>query len=84
MSSGVVSDLRFASQDTHASWDEIVLGGTRAAQGMASFADQLTSEDARVIHAYIIERATHEPGWAERFASWFGENACVPVTWVVD
>jgi len=83
-STGMIPDLRFASREVHASWDDIVLGGTRASQGMASFADQLTSEDARVIHAYIIERATHEPGWTERLASWFGENACVPVMWVVD
>jgi quinohemoprotein ethanol dehydrogenase len=83
-SSGLIPDLRYASREVHASWDDIVLGGTRASQGMASFADQLSSEDARAIHAYIIERATHEPGWAERIGTWFGENACVPVTWVVD
>jgi hypothetical protein len=32
----------------------------------------------------VVSRATHEPGWLERFASWFGENACMPVTWLVD
>jgi len=83
-SSGMIPDLRYASREVHESWNDIVLGGTRAAQGMASFADQLTPDDARVIHAYIVERATHEPTLVERVATWFGENACVPVMWVVD
>jgi len=80
----MIPDLRYASREVHESWNDIVLGGTRAAQGMASFADQLTPDDARVIHAYIVERATHEPTLVERVATWFGENACVPVMWVVD
>ena len=83
-SSGLVPDLRYASRETHERWSDIVLGGTRAAQGMVSFADQLSEDDARAIHAYVISRATHEPGWLERFGTWFGENACVPVSWVVD
>ncbi|HVN37945.1 MAG TPA: PQQ-dependent dehydrogenase, methanol/ethanol family [Myxococcota bacterium] len=83
-SSGLVPDLRYASREVHERWSDIVLGGTRAAKGMASFADQLSDEDARAIHAYVVERATHEPGWLERFGTWFGENACVPVSWVVD
>jgi quinohemoprotein ethanol dehydrogenase len=83
-SSGLIPDLRYMSREVHGQWSDIVLGGTRAAQGMASFADQLGEEDARAIHAYVVSRATHEPGWLERFASWFGENACMPVTWLVD
>ena len=83
-SSGMIPDLRFASREVHERWSDIVLGGTRTAQGMASFADQLGENDARAIHAYVISRATHEPGWLERFGSWFGENACLPVSWVVD
>jgi hypothetical protein len=54
------------------------------AKSMKPFADQPSEDDARAIHAYVISRATHEPGWLERFGSWFGENACVPVSWVVD
>jgi PQQ-dependent dehydrogenase (methanol/ethanol family) len=83
-SSGMIPDLRYASREVHESWNDIVLGGTRAAQGMASFADQLSADDARVIHAYVISRATHEPELVERIASWLGENACMPVMWVVD
>ena len=35
----------------------IVLGGARAANGMASFADALDAEEAEAIRAYIIDRA---------------------------
>jgi mono/diheme cytochrome c family protein len=77
-------DLRFSSREVHERWSDVVLGGTRAAQGMASFADQLTQDDAQAIHAYVIERARHEPGWIERAGIWFGQNACLPVSWVVD
>ena len=83
-SSGMIPDLRFASRDTHERWNDIVLGGTRAAQGMASFADVLSREESDAIHAYVIERALHEPTALESVAKWFGAYACVPVTWLVD
>jgi quinohemoprotein ethanol dehydrogenase len=54
---GVTPDLRYASADTHASFNDIVLGGTRVHKGMASFADVLNADDANAIHAYVIERA---------------------------
>jgi mono/diheme cytochrome c family protein len=60
VSSGVVSDLRFASADTHASWDEIVRGGSLNAIGMASFRDLLSKEDAEAIRAYVISRAIED------------------------
>ena len=60
MSSGVVTDLRFASADTHASWDEIVRGGSLSAIGMASFRDLLSKEDAEAIRAYVISRAIED------------------------
>jgi quinohemoprotein ethanol dehydrogenase len=60
VSSGVVSDLRFASADTHASWDEIVRGGSLTAIGMASFRDLLSAEDAEAIRAYVISRARED------------------------
>ncbi len=56
---GVTPDLRYASPDTHARFNDIVLGGTRAHKGMASFADLLSADDATSIHAYVIQRA-HE------------------------
>jgi quinohemoprotein ethanol dehydrogenase len=60
VSSGVVSDLRFASPDTHASWDDIVRGGSLSAIGMASFRDLLSKEDAEAIRAYVISRAIED------------------------
>ena len=57
MTSGVVPDLRFASSDTHERFGDIVLGGTRQHKGMASFADALSIDDARFVHAYVIKRA---------------------------
>jgi quinohemoprotein ethanol dehydrogenase len=83
-SSALMPDLRFASREVHVQWNDIVLGGTRASKGMASFADMLSEEDARAIHAYVISRALHEPGMLEQIGSWFGANACIPVTWMVD
>jgi PQQ-dependent dehydrogenase (methanol/ethanol family) len=84
MSSGMIPDLRFASRETHRRWGDIVLGGTRAAQGMASFADVLSQEESDAIHAYVVSRALHEPTATESLAAWFGEYACLPVTWLVD
>jgi len=54
---GVNPDLRYASAETHANFDAIVLGGVRAHKGMASFADLLSADDVRSIHAYVIRRA---------------------------
>jgi quinohemoprotein ethanol dehydrogenase len=57
MTSGVVPDLRYASLETHEQFHDIVLGGVRAHQGMASFADALSVDEATWIHAYVLERA---------------------------
>jgi quinohemoprotein ethanol dehydrogenase len=60
VSSGVVSDLRFASADTHATWQDIVRGGSLSSIGMASFRDLLSDEDAEAIRAYVIARALQD------------------------
>jgi mono/diheme cytochrome c family protein len=60
VSSGVVSDLRFASPETHASWEEIVRGGSLRNKGMASFRDLLSTEDAEAVRAYVISRAIED------------------------
>jgi quinohemoprotein ethanol dehydrogenase len=54
---GGVKDLRHMMPATHAAFLDIVLGGTRAANGMASFADTLTRDEAQAIHHYLIARA---------------------------
>ena len=45
------------SPETHAAFNNIVLYGARADQGMAPFADVLKEADADAIHAYIIDEA---------------------------
>jgi len=59
---GGIKDLRHMAPATHGEFIEIVLGGKRAARGMASFADMLTREDAEAIHQYLIARANQD--WA--------------------
>jgi len=60
---GGVKDLRQMSSETHLHFQDIVLGGARKTQGMASFADVLKAEDAQAIHDYLIARATED--WGE-------------------
>jgi quinohemoprotein ethanol dehydrogenase len=59
---GGVKDLRFMDAKTHASFADIVLNGTRADRGMASFAKVLSREDVDAIHAYVISRAQEDWG----------------------
>ncbi|TIX49482.1 PQQ-dependent dehydrogenase, methanol/ethanol family [Alteraurantiacibacter aquimixticola] len=59
---GGVKDLRHMSAETHATFADIVLGGSRAANGMASFADVLSSEESEAIHHYLIARANEDWG----------------------
>ena len=61
-----MTDLRFASEETHLQWNAIVLGGLRASRGMASFADALSAADAQAIRAYVVERAWADPGLVGR------------------
>ena len=55
-----VKDLRWMTPETHKEFDDIVLGGKRAALGMASFKDLLTQTDADDVHAYLIARANED------------------------
>jgi quinohemoprotein ethanol dehydrogenase len=60
---GGVKDLRYMSAESHARFLDIVLGGTRAQQGMASFRDLLSKDQAERIHDYLIARANED--WSE-------------------
>ena len=55
----MVTDLRYLTAEQHAAWMGAVIGGMHKDRGMASYAGSLTAEDARNIHAFVIERA-HE------------------------
>jgi len=59
---GGVKDLRQMTRETHAAFNDIVLKGTRADKGMASFASLLKPEDVEAIHAYVISRANEDWG----------------------
>lgn len=53
---GVIPDLRYSSPQIHKMWNEIVLGGMLADNGMASFSDVLSEEEAQQIRAYVVKR----------------------------
>jgi len=55
---GLLPDLRRIPPEIHDAFNDIVLHGIFASVGMARFSDVLTSNDAKAIHAYIIDQAT--------------------------
>jgi quinohemoprotein ethanol dehydrogenase len=59
---GGVKDLRHMTPATHRDFLAVVIDGTRAANGMASFADVITREEAEAIHQYLIARANEDWG----------------------
>ena len=58
---GLVPDLRysFALADDQL-FHDIVIGGDLSANGMVSFKDVLTDEDAEAVRAYLIARANED------------------------
>jgi len=56
-SGGVLPDLRYSSTLKSEQWSQIVLGGMLQANGMVSFSDELSRQDAEAIRAYVIFRA---------------------------
>jgi quinohemoprotein ethanol dehydrogenase len=59
-SAGVIPDLRRMTSETWQNFDAIVLGGTLADQGMASFADVIDKEKIDALRAYITVRAIED------------------------
>ena len=84
VSPGLLPDLRLASREVHEQWNDIVLGGTRAANGMASFADVLDVAAAEAIHAYVLERAHQSPTLLQRVAGFAAQHVCIPISLVTD
>jgi quinohemoprotein ethanol dehydrogenase len=64
---GGIKDLRFMSAETHAQFQDIVIGGARKQLGMAGFADKLSTADAAAIHSYLVARANED--WGQKSAS---------------
>ena len=84
-STGLIPDLRFANVEVHNSWNDIVLGGTRAKNGMASFADLITEEEAQAVQAWVISRATRDPSALDHVVRWLADSSfCLHARWVTD
>jgi mono/diheme cytochrome c family protein len=56
-SEGEVPDLRLVDKAVYDQFDDIVRGGILADNGMASFKDVLSKEDADAIKAYILDQS---------------------------
>ncbi|MDC0587100.1 PQQ-dependent dehydrogenase, methanol/ethanol family, partial [Gammaproteobacteria bacterium] len=54
---GVIADLRYMDKKTHDNFLAITLGGLYTNKGMVGFADKISEQDAKDIHAYLIQRA---------------------------
>ena len=57
---GGVKDLRFMTAESHARFNEVVLGGILQDKGMASFAGQLSPSEVEAIHAFLIARGNED------------------------
>ena len=62
ISGGTIPDLRYMTTETHGMFNDIVLGGSRAGNGMPGFANELSEFDANAVQAYIISRARETYG----------------------
>jgi alcohol dehydrogenase (cytochrome c)/quinohemoprotein ethanol dehydrogenase len=60
VSGGVLPDLRRSSALTDDSWFEIVLRGDLQSQGMVSFSQELSREDAGAVRSYVISRRNQD------------------------
>lgn len=54
---GVLADLRYMTEETHNNFNAITLGGLYTDKGMVGFASRLSEQDAKDIHAYLIQRS---------------------------
>ena len=55
---GILPDLRYsATLGTSEAWAAVVLDGQLAPNGMASFASEISADDADAIRAYVIAQA---------------------------
>jgi quinohemoprotein ethanol dehydrogenase len=52
--SGSVPDLRFASEETHAAWNAIVIGGAKRENGMPAL--EISPEDAEAVRQYVLNK----------------------------
>lgn len=65
---GVLPDLRYSDTLASDGWFHVVLGGILQTNGMVSFKEELSHEDAAAIRAYVIFRANQSKAEAEHGA----------------
>ena len=56
-SGGLVPDLRYAAEQTHAAWDAIVLGGSLRDKSMPAFGGILSKAESDAVHAFVVSEA---------------------------
>lgn len=61
----VAPDLRLMTLETHAEYEDIVLDGSRAAQGMAGFAGSLSVDDVQAVRAFLIRQSQALREWQD-------------------
>lgn len=85
ISGGTVPDLRRLPRSFHENFDAIVRGGAFESLGMPRFSDVLTEEDAKAIHAYVIEQAIVDKKLRESPAWWIAIKDAVYelVVWIM-
>jgi alcohol dehydrogenase (cytochrome c)/quinohemoprotein ethanol dehydrogenase len=66
---GVLPDLRYSDTLASDGWFYVVLGGILQQNGMVSFKEELSHEDAAAIRAYVIFRANQSKTEAENGAA---------------
>jgi len=65
-------------------WEQIVLGGALAGNGMAAFDDVLDAASARDIHSYVIDQALQSTRWTRRALQAAADLVCIPAEWLAD
>ena len=70
VSDGSVPDLRHLDPVWHENFLPVVLEGTMKNAGMPRFDDVLDKDDARFVHAYIIERSQEDKALRESSSVW--------------
>ena len=63
---GPTPDLRYATKENLEGLEDIVLGGSRASDGMPSFKNILNPAQVQAIQAYIVFRARESAKPAQR------------------
>lgn len=62
VSGGLLPDLRYSNALSSDQWFKVVLDGLLQSNGMVSFRNELSREDAAAIRAYVIARANQAMG----------------------